>query len=833
MATIAEGFAAAGQGLRSALAGHQSYFLEVLGAPAAAGLSVVSFEATERLGEPYTVTVTATHPLELDRAAFLRHDATFLIAPPDGAEPRTFGGCITAFSKTGESRDFRTYVLELRPKVALLTLATASRVYQNQTAPQIIETILRRHGLEGQQFSFRIRRSYPEHKFRLQYRMSDWAYIRLLMEQEGLFSYFVPGKFSREFGDVFTVADDIDHYLYQPALHVPYRETAGLEAGTETVFVLRTHARTVPESFVAADYHPEHAYERLRSDANIARKEAGNYGQPYVFGTHHFDAAGAQWEAQLRHESAMAGQLVYEGESNVLCLRPARILRTDAALPDAPDGQVVTEVFHAGGRNRAYRNRYRAIPSGRRFRLPMDESQWPRIAGTLSGRITSPGKYDYAYLTRAGHYVVRFDLDFDEWPRGAECVPLRLAKPFAGASQTGFHFPLIGGTEVAIAFHDGNPNRPYIAHALHNSQHEDLVTGRDRWLSRNVIRTQRNNKLRFEDWAGQEGIKLSTEHSGKSQLNLGCLVDSRRQPRGAGFELRTAGWGALRAGKGVLISAYDQSGAGGNQLEMEHIRGLLQQALQTSEALAEAARTAQAEAADCRRQQALLSETLEQLKRAGLLASAPAGMALVSGADLQCTAHENLIATAGGHADVSVLKRFTVAAGERISMFAQKLGIKLCAARGKVEIQARSDEMRLLADRNLFVSSANGCVVIEAREELVLKCGGSYLRMSATGIEDGTRGERIVKSAGFWRQGPSSMSQEMNQAEQAAFHDPYVLRNSITNALLKHHPYEVIRDDGTRIRGVSDEMGRTSAQKNLDLERVTVRVLRKEGSGDE
>ena len=55
----------------------------------------------------------------------------------------------------------------------------------------------------------------------------------------------------------------------------------------------------------------------------------------------------------------------------------------------------------------------------------------------------------------------------------------------------------------------------------HHSQAVDLVTNDDRWLSRNVIRTQRNNKLRMEDWRGHEGIKLSTDHSGKSQLNLG------------------------------------------------------------------------------------------------------------------------------------------------------------------------------------------------------------------------------------------------------------------------------------------------------------------------
>jgi len=75
-------------------------------------------------------------------------------------------------------------------------------------------------------------------------------------------------------------------------------------------------------------------------------------------------------------------------------------------LPDAPNGQVITEVIHTGARDQAYRNTYKAIPSDRRFRLPIDEAKWPRMAGTLSARITSPNQYKYAYLTQAGHYIV-------------------------------------------------------------------------------------------------------------------------------------------------------------------------------------------------------------------------------------------------------------------------------------------------------------------------------------------------------------------------------------------------------------------------------------------
>ncbi|WP_172678467.1 type VI secretion system Vgr family protein, partial [Yersinia frederiksenii] len=122
-------------------------------------------------------------------------------------------------------------------------------------------------------------------------------------------------------------------------------------------------------------------------------------------------------------------------------------------------------------------------------------------------------------------------------------------------------FPLVQGTEVAIAFHDGDPDRPYIAHALHDSRHTDHVTEKNN--TRNVIRTPAFNKLRMEDKRGEEHIKLSTEYGGKTQLNLGHNVDAQRVLRGEGAELRTDDWVSIRGGKGVFISADKQPSAGG------------------------------------------------------------------------------------------------------------------------------------------------------------------------------------------------------------------------------------------------------------------------------
>ena len=142
--------------VRAGLSRHQAYFLKVPGTASAEALSVVSFEAVERLGEPYVVTVRLTHPLTLDRADYLGRQAAFLIDPSDGSEPRRFAGCITRFSQTRKTRDFCGYEIVIEPLVARLRLTQASRIYQRCTVPEIIEAILRRHELRGHQFEFRL-----------------------------------------------------------------------------------------------------------------------------------------------------------------------------------------------------------------------------------------------------------------------------------------------------------------------------------------------------------------------------------------------------------------------------------------------------------------------------------------------------------------------------------------------------------------------------------------------------------------------------------------------------------------------------------------------------
>ncbi|WP_273840482.1 DUF2345 domain-containing protein, partial [Providencia rettgeri] len=446
----------------------------------------------------------------------------------------------------------------------------------------------------------------------------------------------------------------------------------------------------------------------------------------------------------------------------------------------------------------------------------------PVISGTLTARVTSPIDNDiYARQNENGHYWVKFDADRDDKPAGFESMPVRLAKPYAGRTY-GMHFPLIQGTEVAIAFHEGDPDRPYIAHALHDSVHPDHITELNR--TRNIIRTPANNKLRMEDRRGEEHIKVSTEYGGKTQLNLGHLVDSEGKKRGDGFELRTDSWGAIRAGKGLFISTDKQEKASGNVLAMEEAIAQLKQAQQLTESLKEAANVAKAELADLQTQKDLLSETLNELKQAALLISSPEGIAHTSPKSIQTSAGENIINTARNSADFSIAKKFTVAAGEIISLFAQRLGIKIFANQGKIAIEAQHDEVSLDALKDLSISSHDGKVIIKAKKEIILTSGGGYIRI-ADGTVECAAPDKIIQRSAVWQKfGGQSMNVAMQSWESSEFAiKPKVVTCYPDDISQNSHSVDMTTNETTE-RKTSDTSGNIPSQDNLGPDNVFIKL---------
>ncbi|HEG2467530.1 TPA: type VI secretion system tip protein VgrG, partial [Klebsiella pneumoniae] len=466
--------------------------------------------------------------------------------------------------------------------------------------------------------------------------------------------------------------------------------------------------------------------------------------------------------ARLRHERYLNGQTRMQATTSCPTLCPGQVLKVtggEEVAGEFADGVLITAMHSHARRDADFAVEFAGIPDSPDVGYRPEPGARPVMAGTLPARVTSTRENDtYGHIDKHGRYRVNMLFDRARWETGFESLWVRQSRPYAGDTY-GLHLPLLAGTEVAIGFEDGNPDRPYIAGVLHDSAHGDHVTIRND--KRNVLRTPANNKIRLDDERGKEHIKVSTEYGGKSQLNLGHLVDAEKQPRGEGFELRTDSWGAIRAQKGIFISADGQVQAQGQVLDMEPAVSNLAEAREQMMSISGDAQKATANPADLQAQITLLEQQLTDLKKSVLLLSAPEGIALTSGEHLQVSAGHNLIATAGKNADVSVVKNLFIGVGSALSVFARKLGIRLIANQGPVQMQAQNDLMALLARKEISIVSTEDEIKIIAKKKLTLNGGGSYIRLDANAIESATAGEYRTKAGYYGRQESASEKVKM------------------------------------------------------------------------
>ncbi|HHQ6112613.1 TPA: DUF2345 domain-containing protein, partial [Enterobacter hormaechei subsp. steigerwaltii] len=416
------------------------------------------------------------------------------------------------------------------------------------------------------------------------------------------------------------------------------------------------------------------------------------------------------------------------------------------------EGVILTLVTFRGARDSRLHVSVWGMPYTERYCFRPAEIPRPEIHGTLPARIESREKNDiYAHLDPQGRYRVKLDFDREGTEPGYGYLWLRMAKPYAGETY-GWHTPLTDGTEVAIAYSNGDIDLPYISHALHDSEHPDPVT-RDNH-TRNVLRTPANNKLRMEDKRGEEHIKLATEY-GKTQLNTGHLVDAQGKTRGQGTELSTDEWGTLRAGKGLFVAADAQMKAQGDALDRDAALKEIDRLNQQLQQLEIAAEQAQALKADVDSQIQMFEQRLKPLNET-LLFSAPEGVAVTSGEHMQMTATKNVSINAGGDISTGVMGNMTALAGEKLGLFARTGQLSLKASEGPVEMQAQNGKMQLFAEKKLTLSSASD-ITFAGKKRITLIGGGSYLRLEAGRIEYGTTAMYIRKVKRTMAAAPATM----------------------------------------------------------------------------
>ncbi|MGV4198571.1 type VI secretion system Vgr family protein [Citrobacter murliniae] len=821
---------------------HNHHLLSVKGCESEP--DVLAFEGDEALSTPFRYRIeftSADHAISKEMM-LMKAGSLTLQAPVDQGygikiqQPvRVIQGVVSGFERLSTSKDETHYALTLQPRLALLERSRQNAIYQDMSVPQIVEKILReRHNMRGQDFLFTLTREYPRREQVMQYGEDDLHFITRLLGEVGIWFRFTT--------DTRLNIDVVEFYDsqqgYEKGLTLPSVPPSGQHSeGVDSVWGMESHHHVVQKQVSTRDYNYRQATEDMNTQVDATRGDTTTYGDAYHYADNYL-TPGSTYDrnpspetgafyARIRHERYLNAQTQTRAVTSCPTLSLGQVLKVTGGFEVAEvfsQGVVVTAMHSHARRDEDFGVRFDGIPDSSDFGFRPEPGTRPVMAGTLPARVTSTTENDtYGHIDKDGRYRVNMLFDRDNWETGFESLWVRQSRPYAGDTY-GLHLPLLAGTEVAIGFEDGNPDRPYISGVLHDSAHGDHVTIRN--YKRNVLRTPANNKIRLDDERGKEHIKVSTEYGGKSQLNLGHLVDSEKQQRGEGFELRTDSWGAIRAQKGIFISADGQAKAQGQVLEMEQALARLSAALVEMESLAASAQQAQALAADVSRQQKLLKQKIEQLHEEVILGSAPKGMALVSGEDMQLSAGDNLTLTAGRQLDVGVQKDFTLAAGKRLSLYSRE-GAKLFSSQNDIDIQAQGGNITTWSTQDTHISSGRK-LVVTAQDELTLICGGGYIKINGGNVEIGGPGKLLIKNTGIKKAGSGSMQGVMKSFEPDSFDEGFALLHPISGEPIVSQRFKITLPDGSVQEGVTDAQGKTPLLQGKTMDDVIFELLKGE-----
>ncbi|WP_307168816.1 MULTISPECIES: DUF2345 domain-containing protein [unclassified Massilia] len=192
-----------------------------------------------------------------------------------------------------------------------------------------------------------------------------------------------------------------------------------------------------------------------------------------------------------------------------------------------------------------------------------------------------------------------------------------------------------------------------------------------------------------------------------------------------------------------------------------------------------------------------------------LLAASPSGIGLASAKGAHVHASDQVTLSSGKDTNIAAGKSLLVSVAEKISLFASNAGIKLFAAKGKVEVQAQANDLDLIAEKVVRLLSTTSRIEVHAKEEVVISAGDSFIKINASGITNGTSGKWISHASTHSFQRPATNSYVMPHLLKADLQKTDLEFRHLTDwgAPLAGAAYKATLSDGSVRKGTLDALG--------------------------
>ncbi len=505
-------------------------------------LIATDLQVTEALGLPYTIEVEA---LGLDPALqpkdLLTQEITVHVHRRVAGETveRHFHGLVASFERLGPGAAGRMrYRLTAVPGIWRLGLKRNSRVFQDKTVKDIVQTLLSEHGQPSPKWG--ILPTLQAIPYCTQFNETDLHFLSRLLEEHGISYYFqhtasshtlcmsatAPGFPAFEGGDVLAVHesdefDELDGWRQHNSARsaeVSLEDMDGERSQPSVVLAKRSETRA---------YAGEPA---MWSAGKVAHWPGGMSTRPGLdsaavamgaleTASEHFDAqtldprfiAGARLGVALRSEDGK------EAKKQYVVTQVQHMAEDDSGLAAG-----------AGGTEH-YRAALKLVVTDRSW-MPEPRHPRPVMAGLHSATVTGPAG-ETIHVDEFGRIKLKFRWDkLAEDDDSASCW-VRVAQAAAGAWGGTWFLPRVGD-EVLVAFLDGDPDRPIVTGSVYGKDAKPpFQPGNHRSQSGISTRSYKSdsandaNVLRFEDKKDAEEVLLHAQ----KDLTVEVENDEKRQ----------------------------------------------------------------------------------------------------------------------------------------------------------------------------------------------------------------------------------------------------------------------------------------------------------------
>jgi type VI secretion system secreted protein VgrG len=437
-------------------------------------------------------------------------------------QDRYFNGVVNRFVQTKNDGNFAHYRATLVPWLWLLTRTSDCRIFQKKSIPDIIEEVFKCHGLDN--YTLSLSGSYQPWDYCVQYRETDFNFVSRLMEQEGIYYFFVHenGKHTLVLAD--APAAHCPNPGYETVIYRPPTDNQPCDRECVTDWVVEKELQS--GVYALKDFNFESPRTNLFAKYSMERTHAANALEVYDYPGEYEEHPDGESYAQVRLEELQAAYETCQAQATVRGLCPGFLFTLqDHPREDQNREYLVTSVschmdagdFESGAKSAAefFTCSFTAMDCQTPFR-PARTTPKPLIQGPQTAMVVGPSGQEI-YTDEYGRVKVQFHWDrYGKSDENSSCW-VRVSQAWAGKGWGSIHIPRIG-QEVIVEFLEGDPDRPIITGRVYNAE-STVPYGLPDNKTQSGIKSHSSmkggdgnfNEFRFEDKKGSEQIYLHGE----------------------------------------------------------------------------------------------------------------------------------------------------------------------------------------------------------------------------------------------------------------------------------------------------------------------------------